>query len=83
MQPLLQHIFISICLKGSVISLEKLATKIKTFFFLCKFSFRSEVHKKCQKLPGHAVSQLLQFLTLNLKEGQESRYIQPSALGFI
>ena len=62
-------IFISICQNGSVISLEKLATKNKTnFFFLSKFNFWSQVYKKCQKLSGHAVSQLLNFLTLNLCE---------------
>jgi hypothetical protein len=49
-----------------VISLEKLATKIKTNFFPSKFSFWSEVYRKYQQLSGHAVSQLLKFLTLNL-----------------
>ena len=39
--------------------------QISTNFF-CEYSFWLEVYKKCQKLCGHAVSQLFQFLTLNL-----------------
>ena len=54
--------FIFICLRGSVFSLEKLATGIMTnFFFLCDHSFCSEVYMKRQNLSGHAVSQHLQF----------------------
>ena len=73
MQPLIPHIFTQIIdfyfylSKNSVISLEKLATKIKTNFSFYH-SLWSEIYKKCQKLSGHAVSQLLNFLTLNLCE---------------
>ena len=88
MQLLIQHIFtkiagffIFICLKCSVISLERHALEIKTNLFpLCIFgqnqnislslvnmcSFWPEVYMKRQPLSGHAVSQLLHSLTLNL-----------------
>ena len=60
----------------------------KPNFFLCEYSFWSEVYKKCQKLSGHAVSQLMQIfntqplwiLIQGWEQGQESHYIQPSNL---
>ena len=60
MQPLIQH-------NNKQFSLEKTCYKIKktTLFFFVS-GFLPEIYKKYQKLSGHAVSQLLQFLTLNL-----------------
>ena len=47
-----------------------------------KIDFWPEFYNKCQKLSGQAVSQFLQFLTLNLgwEQGQESHCIKPSNL---
>ena len=57
--PILQNLCLKwnfgiICLRGSVISLEKLALESE------------ETYNKCQKLSEHTISQLLQILTLNL-----------------
>ena len=51
-----------------MISLDQVALGIKIFFFFANIVFRAEFYNKCQNLPGHAVSQLLKFLTHNLCE---------------
>ena len=47
---------------------DELALWIITFFFLCWYSIWSGFYNQCQNLSGHAVFQLLKFLTHNLCE---------------
>ena len=51
-----------------MISFDQVALGIKIIFFFANIVFRAEFYNKCQNLPGHAVSQLLKFLTHNLCE---------------
>lgn len=46
-----------------MISFDELALWIITFFFLCWYSIWSGFYNQCQNLSGHAVFQLLKFLT--------------------
>ena len=66
MQQIIQHIFKQIIDFYFYLSRIKPALGIKTNFFLSEYSFWPEIYKKYQKLSGHAFSQLLPFLTLNL-----------------
>ena len=59
-------IFISICLKGSVISLEKTCYKIQNIFIF----FDLVLVRSLQEMPK----------IQGWKQGQESHYIQPSNL---
>ena len=74
MQSLIQHISAQIIdfhiflpKRFSDFSLSN-CSRNQNIFFLCEFSFWSELYNKCQNLSGHPVSQLLKFLICNLCE---------------
>ena len=92
MQPLIQHIdFYFFCLKGSVISLEINCLGKQNIFFLVNIASGQEFTINAKT---YLDMLFLNFWNIShttfdyidpgqgLEQGQESRYIQPSALGF-